>query len=137
MTVLKAGDVAVILGCATGIGRAAARKWASQGVKLALFDNSPVLEKTSSELTSKTEVLHVIGDITAEKEVASFKDAVFKKFGKVDLLFLNAGIGHNSNFSSVEPIRQLLEVNFFGYVTGVSSFYDAIKAQGTPSRIIL
>ncbi|ANB11613.1 acylglycerone-phosphate reductase [Sugiyamaella lignohabitans] len=135
---LKQGHTAVIIGSATGIGRAAARKWASQGVKLALFDKSQErLSILAKELESKTTVLSVSGDASKFEEVKDFQKAVVDKFGTVDLLFLNAGISGKSDFTHPDPVRTFFETNFFGVVNGVSAFVETLKKQSTESHVII
>lgn len=46
-------------------------------------------------------------------------DFTIKKFGKLDILVLNAGISAHQNFKEIEdfgPFKRTMEVNFFGYV---------------------
>jgi NAD(P)-dependent dehydrogenase (short-subunit alcohol dehydrogenase family) len=139
MGFLKAGDVAVIVGSATGIGRAAARKWASQGVKLALFDNSeerlgPLVE----ELKGKTSVVAFNGNVTHEHDLETFKSIVYSQFDRVDLLFLNAGIQLDTGFADhSDAIKKIFNVNFFGVVNGVTAFIESLKAQATESRVVI
>jgi short-subunit dehydrogenase len=89
--VISTGNVAVITGAAKGIGAAAARKLARKGMKLCLFDrNRQALEQLAGELEAET--LLVTGDITRDEDQQQLRDTVYSAWGKVNLLFNNAGV---------------------------------------------
>lgn len=136
---LNSGDVAVIVGAATGIGRAAARKWAGSGVRLALFDYNERVAKLAEELKSSSnqEVLYAVGDVKNLEDLTRFKEEVYSVYKKINLLFLNAGIGFPTNFSNPKGVIDIMSTNFFGYVNGVGAFHDAIMAQNSETHIIL
>lgn len=129
--------VVVIIGCATGIGRAAARKWAKEGAQLALFDNSDRLRDLVTELSSVTKVLHQIGDITDIGDLESFSHRVFAEYSIIDTLFVNAGIQAKTCYNDPTSIKSLVRTNFFGIVDAVAVFLDHLKAQQRAARIIL
>jgi NAD(P)-dependent dehydrogenase (short-subunit alcohol dehydrogenase family) len=137
--VLKRGDVAVIVGAATGIGRAAARKWAANGVKLALFDYNERVANLAEELKdlNNQEVVYSVGDVKKLEDLIQFKETVYKVYEKIDLLFLNAGIGFPTHFSDPKGIVDIVSTNFFGLVNGVGAFHDAIVAQNSETHVIL
>lgn len=85
--------VAVVTGSSRGIGSAVARAFAAHGAMLALVARDEGnLEAIKRDLEEETEVLAVPGDISREKDVARFVEAVMKRFGKIDVLVNNAGI---------------------------------------------
>lgn len=129
--------VVVIIGCATGIGRAAARKWAREGAQLALFDNSDRLRDLVAELSSVTKILHQIGDITDIGDLESFSHRVFAEFSTIDTVFVNAGVVGKTCYNDPTSIKTLVRTNFFGIVDSVAVFLDHIKAQNRPARFIL
>lgn len=131
------GQVAAIFGSATGIGRAAARKWGSNGVKLALFDKNDAVNKVAEELQGSTDVFAFVGDMSKLDDVTAFRDAVKKQFGKVDLAMINAGVQVKSAFDDVKPFHDTFAVNFFGVVNSVSVFEPWMKEQGTPAHIVI
>lgn len=114
--VISAGNVAVITGAAKGIGAAAARSLAQQGMKLCLFDrNKQALEQLVNELN--TETLPVIGDITCADALQQLRDTVYSTWGKVNLLFNNAGVKIAAGAcDSPELWREQLEVNLLSMV---------------------
>lgn len=87
------GKVVVITGANQGIGKGIAKACAAEGAKLALCArNAPKLETTARELiTAGADVLAQPVDVTDEKAVDAFFDAVVKRFGRADILVNNAG----------------------------------------------
>ena len=77
-----AGKVCVITGAAGGIGSAAAEVFSREGAVVVGVD---VLEHSVGEMTLR-------GDLTVESEVASLYDGIYSEFGRIDVLFNNAGI---------------------------------------------
>lgn len=114
--VISTGNVGVITGAAKGIGAAAARKLARKGMKLCLFDrNTQALELLASEL--KAETLLVTGDITRDEDQQQLKDTVYSAWGKVNLLFNNAGVKIAAGaYDSPNLWRQQIEVNLLSMV---------------------
>ncbi|MCA1028673.1 SDR family NAD(P)-dependent oxidoreductase [Cytobacillus kochii] len=95
--------VAVITGGVSGIGAATAKLFASEGAKLVLVDMNE--EKGASfvaELKSQgAEAVFLKADVTSEVEVKNIFTTALDTFGKVDILFNNAGIG------AVKPTEEL------------------------------
>jgi len=88
-----ADKVAVITGANQGIGKGIARACAAQGAKLALCArNTAKLSATARELEAAgAELLARPVDVTDERAVDDFFDAVVERFGRVDILVNNAG----------------------------------------------
>jgi NAD(P)-dependent dehydrogenase (short-subunit alcohol dehydrogenase family) len=97
------GKVAVITGGVSGIGAATARLFASEGAKLVLVDfNAEKGAAFEAELKSEGyEAVFVKADVTSEADVKNIYDTTLSTFGKVDVLFNNAGIG------AVKPTEEL------------------------------
>jgi NAD(P)-dependent dehydrogenase (short-subunit alcohol dehydrogenase family) len=88
-----AGKVAVITGANQGIGKGIARACAAEGATLALCArNAARLEQTARELEATgAEVLARPVDVTDERGVEGFFDAIVQRFGRADILVNNAG----------------------------------------------
>lgn len=141
--VIKKGNVAVITGGAAGIGLAAAKRFAASGMRVCIADcNDAQLQKSAQALAEcctngSEDILAVNVDVSQETDVLGLKEKVYQRFGQVDLLMNNAGIGRMSNsWGDVKPWRQVLDVNLFGVLHGVHAFSDAMLAQNTPGIII-
>lgn len=135
------GKTVAIVGSATGIGRAAARKWASQGANVALFDNSADgLKAVADQISanSNATVSHKVGDVGNLKDLQEFQKEVFTKHPDgVDILFLNAGIQFASKADDADAIAKLMSINFMGMVNGVTAFLSSLKGQKKPAHIVL
>ncbi|PAD19880.1 SDR family NAD(P)-dependent oxidoreductase [Terribacillus saccharophilus] len=110
--------VALITGGASGIGAATARLFAAEGAKLVLVDlNEEKGKMVEEELKAAgTEAVFIKTNITSENEVADlFKQAV-TAFGKVDVVFNNAGIGrvHPSHDLDYAEWRNTVNVDLDG-----------------------
>jgi NAD(P)-dependent dehydrogenase (short-subunit alcohol dehydrogenase family) len=89
----KETRVAVITGAASGIGSAAAAKFAAEGYATAIFDRSESIAKRGAALREGGhECLDFRGDVAVEKDVAAFIEQVVAKYGRIDVLNCNAGI---------------------------------------------
>ena len=89
------GKVAVITGGASGIGRGFAHAFAKRGMKIVLADiNKESLDEVSQELQEiGVEVLTVITDVSNHEQVAHLADVSYERFGCVNILCNNAGVG--------------------------------------------
>jgi NAD(P)-dependent dehydrogenase (short-subunit alcohol dehydrogenase family) len=85
------GKVAVITGGNSGIGLATAKRFLDEGAKVAISGrNQKTLEEAVKSLGDG--VLAVKSDTAKLDEIEKFLGAVNKKFGKIDVLFVNAGV---------------------------------------------
>jgi NAD(P)-dependent dehydrogenase (short-subunit alcohol dehydrogenase family) len=139
---LTAGRVAVITGGASGIGRAAAERLATFGMKLCLADvNAAALDEAAHALVGSTgradDVIAVPTDVSRPEEVERLKDKVYERFGEVAVLMNNAASeGEGRLFSGHGTWRKIIDVNLWGVINGVQSFVPAMIAQGTPAAVI-
>lgn len=86
------GKVAIITGGASGMGAGAARVMASDGCKLVLADlNEALLASLCDELGRDVAIPHLC-DVTDREQVTALIDKAVSAFGRLDILFNNAGI---------------------------------------------
>ena len=137
---IATGRVAVITGGASGIGLAAAKRFASMGLKVAIADLSASdLERAATEIRSggKAEVLTVSTDVSRMEEVMRLKERVYAAFGEVGILMNNAGTGNGGGpFENYDGWQRVLGTNLWGVINGIQAFTDAMIAQGTPAAIV-
>jgi short-subunit dehydrogenase len=107
----------LITGASSGIGRALAEQAALQGACVAAAARSTErLDELTRTLAARgAEVLPVTADVTAPADRRRLLDAVVDRFGGLDVLINNAGVGGWGHFatSSEALLRQIMEVNFF------------------------
>ncbi len=134
--------VAVITGAASGIGLAAAKRFASLGMKVCLADLAgDALQQSSDEVArvagQRENVLAVATDVSRREDAENLKSTVYAAFGEVALLMNNAGTeGGGTLFGDPERWRSILETNLWGVINGVQVFAPAMVEQKTPCAII-
>src|SRR5712691_6023698 len=83
------GRTVLITGAARGIGAATARRLASEGAKLVLADlDGAGVEKLAAELKQ----VAIRADVTKPDDIARMVDEPYKRWGRLDVLFNNAGV---------------------------------------------
>jgi len=127
------GGVAVVTGAGSGIGRALAQQLCAAGSALAIADiDEKGLAETAASLTAKQAALstHVL-DVSDETAVKGFAEDVVARYGRVTLLINNAGVALHGTFEeiSLDDLRWLLGINFWGVVHGVKYFLPVLKQQ--------
>ena len=134
---LSKGGVAVITGGASGIGLAAARRFAAFGMKVVLADLSQdALDRAAAQL-SDAELVTVPTDVGKIDEVNRLKDRAYAAFGAVDVLMNNAGTSPGGGpFDHYERWQRVLAVNLWGVINGVHAFTQAMIDQKTPGAIV-
>lgn len=109
------GRVALVTGASSGIGRACAAALAKAGMRLAVCARrQPLLEELRAELEAAgTEVLSRSVDMRQEHQILGLFDAIRERWGGVDVLVNNAGLGLSTPLVSgaTERWREMLEVN--------------------------
>jgi len=135
------GNVAVVTGAADGIGLAAAKKFASLGMRVCMADiDSDKLEQAATEVSTRVdtgEAVAIRTDVSQLDELQRLRDQAFDRYGQVDVLMNNAGIGRpTDSWTEYENWQQVLDVNLWGVINGVHAFTPAMIEQGTPGLII-
>jgi NAD(P)-dependent dehydrogenase (short-subunit alcohol dehydrogenase family) len=136
---LTAGRVAVITGAASGIGLAAAKRFAAAGMKLCLADlNEDALAGAAAEIgTAEGNIVTVRTDVSQIGDVQRLKDRAREAFGDVAVLMNNAGTAPGGGpWDHYDGWRRVLDVNLWGVINGVQTFTQAMIDQGKPCAII-
>ena len=133
---------AVVTGAASGIGLAAARRFASLGMKVCLADlPGEALDRSAAEVAALAgrpkSVIAVATDVGRRESVEALKDRVYAAFGEVAVLMNNAGTeGGGQLLGEPERWRAILNTNLWGVINGVQVFAPAMAQQGTPCAIV-
>lgn len=121
-----AGNVAVITGGGSGLGRAFARLAAARGMNLVLADvQQDALDAVVSELRAGgAQVIGVRTDVSQAAQVEALAEAAMAQFGKINLLFNNAGVTAGGVVweNSESDWNWLLGVNLHGVINGLRAF---------------
>src|SRR5688572_9588946 len=127
------GKVAVVTGAGSGIGRAAALALLREGYAVALAGRrADALKETATAAPAGAKSLVVPTDVTKPESVKELCAKTVATFGRLDVLFNNAGIGSPpvplEDFS-VEKWRQIVDVNLTGAFLCLQAAYRVMKEQ--------
>ncbi|MFC5186548.1 SDR family oxidoreductase [Actinomadura harenae] len=126
----RAGKVALITGGANGIGAAAARRLAGEGVHVVLAD---VDEDAGRPLAAELDGAFVRCDVREPADSERAVQTAVDTFGGLDLAFLNAGVisgfGLGDDFDPA-AYRRAMSINVDGVVYGVHAALPALRARG-------
>ena len=125
------GKVVLITGGASGIGAATARRFAAEGAQVMLGDmNEAGGLAMAKELGARAAFQHV--DVRQREQVEALVDAAVTRFGHLDVVFNNAGIGGYGKTPDIDPEiwRAILEVDLFGVFYGCRAAIPHLRAAG-------
>jgi NAD(P)-dependent dehydrogenase (short-subunit alcohol dehydrogenase family) len=111
--------VCIITGAASGIGRAGALKFASEGAKVVAADRDAngVAETVAMITEQGQQAIAVTCDVSKEQDIVAMIDAAEKMFGPVDLVWSNAGIGFAGGVeTSDEQWQSIWDINLMAHV---------------------
>ena len=127
------GKVAVVTGGGTGIGKAAALALLRDGWRVAIAGRrQEPLEQVAIEADAPGSALAVPTDVTDPASVEALFAATVKAWGRVDLLFNNAGMGLGQTLIediTDEDWRRVVDTNLNGMFYGIREAFRVMKAQ--------
>lgn len=134
------GNVVVVTGAGSGIGRSTALLFARLGATVHAADvDAARAEAVAGEIAAAggQATAHAV-DVTDPAALERLADAVYAQHGAVDVLHNNAGIGVGGPVAetTLEDWQQVIAVNLMGVVHGVHSFVPRMLAQGRPAHIV-
>ncbi|HEY3674150.1 MAG TPA: SDR family NAD(P)-dependent oxidoreductase [Acidimicrobiia bacterium] len=138
--VIGPGQVAVVTGAASGIGRALAETFAAAGSAVVVAD----LEGDAAEVVAASirgsggDALAATVDVADVAAVERLAATTVERYGHVDVLCNNAGV---STFNlmrdqTLADWKWVVDVNFWGVVHGIQTFAPIMRKQGTPGHIV-
>jgi NAD(P)-dependent dehydrogenase (short-subunit alcohol dehydrogenase family) len=140
---MSPGNVAVITGGASGIGLAAAMRFAKAGLKVCIADiGAERLKAAEKKLSAAApggdaSVMTVFVDVSQLPQMTELESAVQKRFGGTDILMNNAGIGpDSSSFGPLQSWQRILAVNLWGVINGTQVFAPHMIERGRTGLII-
>ncbi|MFN4141103.1 SDR family NAD(P)-dependent oxidoreductase [Aestuariivirga sp.] len=136
-------SVAVITGGAAGIGLAAARRLAAQGVRVCIADlgRERLIEAAAGLAPASPHgeagVMWKETDVSRPEDMAGLRDEVASRWGGTDILMNNAGIQPGSGmFGPAENWQRVLAVNLWGVIHGTHAFLPDMVRRGRPGLVI-
>jgi NAD(P)-dependent dehydrogenase (short-subunit alcohol dehydrogenase family) len=135
-----AGKVAVVTGGGSGIGRAIVHALAAEGMQVVVADiESDAAGRVADEVVDSGGVARPhVTDVSDQREVERLADAVYQRFGRVDVLCNNAGVFVMGPIEQmiVEDWSWIVSVNIMGVVHGIHAFLPRMLEQVGPAHIV-
>ncbi|KAL8526548.1 hypothetical protein ACS0TY_015660 [Phlomoides rotata] len=135
------GKIAIVTGGARGIGEATVRLFAAHGAKVIIADIEDSLGTSVADSLSPN-VTYAHCDITSEAQIETLINSTVSNYGKIDILFSNAGIlGDQKKHKSIldfdgDEFDQILRVNVRGAALGMKHAARAMVRGGGGGCII-
>ncbi|MFI5053503.1 MAG: SDR family NAD(P)-dependent oxidoreductase [Acidimicrobiia bacterium] len=126
------GRVAVVTGGASGIGKAMATRFATEGMRLVLADvEEPALARAVDEMRAAgAEVIGVRADVAVAGDLDVVRDRALDAFGAVHLVCNNAGVGAGGIVDTpLEVWEWVVGVNLWGVIHGCRTFLPVLLEQ--------
>ena len=140
---LLAGKVVVITAAAgTGIGGAAARRCLEEGASVAVSDtHAPRLAATAAELVGQHGADRVWSqpcDVTSEAQVQDLVDGAARRFGRLDVMINNAGLGGTASIVEMTDAQwaTVLDVTLTGTMRCMRAALRQLMAQGGGGAVV-
>jgi NADP-dependent 3-hydroxy acid dehydrogenase YdfG len=125
--------IIVITGAGSGIGRATAKLLASRGAKLVVGGRREAqLDAVASEIESAGgEAIYRATDVTRRGDVEALVELAHNRYGRLDVLVNNAGIGPISRFDAlrVKDWDAMIDVNIKGVLYGIAAALPIFRRQ--------
>lgn len=134
------GQAAIVTGGASGIGRQICETFAALGADVAVVDiERESAEEAATELEDAhdADALAVETDVSSYDAVAEMADTVVERFGRIDSLVNNAGIGESTPFVETDPQlwERIVGVCFYGTMNCTHAVLPHMIEQGGGSIV--
>ena len=135
-------QVVMVTGGSSGIGLAAALKFAREGANVAILARGEERLKRAAqeiqEASPDARVLPIVCDIRSEQQVQSAYESVTSIFGALNVVVNNAGWGVNASVedTSVEMFQQMMDVHCTGYFLVAREAVRTFKRQNSGGAIV-
>jgi len=135
MDAIGAGKLAVITGGASGIGLAAAQRFAAEGMTICLLDWSDSVAEAARALGPDAAGFKV--DVSDRAAVEALAADIHARLGPPSVLMNNAGVGRGGDaFAAPADWARVLGVNLLGVLHGVQAFVPAMVASDAAGLVI-
>lgn len=135
------GPVVVIAGASSGIGRATARRYASEHARLVLASRSgAALEEIAAECRGMGgEAIAVPTDVRDEAAVRALAERAVREFGRIDVWVTAAGVFAYGGFEVLPPdvFRQVVETNLMGQVHAARAALPHFRRQRSGALVMV
>ena len=119
-----------ITGCSTGFGRSLAQEVLQNGERVAVTArNKDDIQELVNQFPETAFAIQL--DVTNPEQVKNAVQQALDKFGRIDVLVNNAGIGYFGALEESEEaeVRRMFEINFFGLAAVTNAVLPSMRAQ--------
>lgn len=132
------GKNVIITGGSSGIGKSAARIFATKGANITILARredmlkKAVKEISSSAIDANQKISHARVDVSNRTEVENWAGIYEKSYGAPDVIINSAGITHPGYFEQIpyETFDELMKIDFYGVLNMCRSCIPMMKAKG-------
>ncbi len=130
----------IVTGAASGLGESAAMAFAAEGAKVIVSDIS--IEQGQAVVNKITaqggQAFFVKADVSNEEEVKNLFEQAVEQYGKVDVIFANAGINIEANVDELDSKdwQKIIDINLNGVFYCDKYAVQQFKKQGTGGAIV-
>lgn len=132
------GKVAIVTGGTNGIGKATVQLFLEEGAQVVIADVDNQGESLAAQLTTEvSNCVFIQTDVTNETEVKALVDKTVSRFGKLDIMFANAGIGESAMIHemTLSDWQKVIDVNLTSIFLTNKIAIEAMIEQGGGSII--
>ena len=114
------GKICIVTGAGSGIGKATAVRFAEEGARITCVDVNEEAVRATTDQIGGTAVFAVAADVSDDAQVRAYTDGTVERWGKLDVVFNNAGVNLPTVFHEVadELIERTIGVNLKGAIYG-------------------
>jgi rhamnose utilization protein RhaD (predicted bifunctional aldolase and dehydrogenase)/NAD(P)-dependent dehydrogenase (short-subunit alcohol dehydrogenase family) len=125
-----AGQVALVTGAGSGIGRATAQAFAAEGASVAVLDKA---QAAAQRVAREVGGLALACDVTQQRDLAAAFAQIVARFGGLDIVVSNAGAAWQGKIGEVgdDVLRASFELNFFAHQAVAKAAVGIMQQQGT------
>jgi NAD(P)-dependent dehydrogenase (short-subunit alcohol dehydrogenase family) len=128
------GKVALITGAASGIGRASALRFAAEGAYVVVVDIQDAAGEDAAAAIRQAggDACYVHADVSRAEDAQAMVGAAVARFGRLDILFNNAGVGKHISFDDLTEAEwdRIVDINLRGVFLGCRYGVPALKRAG-------
>lgn len=125
------GKVIIVMGASSGIGEASVRKIAGKGGRLVIAARREEKLKEIADSLPDTDINYLKADVTNYEEVKRVIDYAMEKYGRIDVVFNNAGIMPTGNLIEArrDEWKQMLDINIMGVLNAIAAVLPIMEMQ--------
>lgn len=125
------GKVIIVMGASSGIGEASVRKIAGKGGRLVIAARREEKLKEIADSLPDADINYLKADVTNYEEVKRVIDYAMEKYGRIDVVFNNAGIMPTGNLIEArrDEWKQMLDINIMGVLNAIAAVLPIMEKQ--------